>query len=52
MNCCVQEERLNKCLDCYRELVKIRSSVLKRQTLQGKCGHAFRELAILMQVLD
>ena len=47
-----KEERLNKCLDCYRELVKIRSVVLKRQTLQGKCGHAFRELAILMQVLD
>jgi katanin p80 WD40 repeat-containing subunit B1 len=47
-----KEERLNKCLDCYRELVKIRSAVLKRQTLQGKCGHAFRELAILMQVLD
>ena len=44
-----KEERLNKCLDCYRELVKIRSTILKRQTLQGKCGHAFRELAILMQ---
>lgn len=47
-----KEERLKKCLDCYRELVKIRSAVLKRQTLLGKCGHAFRELAILMQVLD
>jgi len=47
-----KEERLNKCLDCYRELVKIRSTILKRQTLQGKCGHAFRELAILMQCLD
>jgi len=47
-----KEERLNKCLDCYRELVKIRSTILKRQTIQGKSGHAFRELAILMQCLD
>ena len=47
-----KEERLNKCLDCYRELVKIRSTILKRQNIQGKVGHSFRELAILMQCLD
>ena len=47
-----KEERLNKCLDCYQELVKIRSTILKRQTIQGKCGHTLRELAILMQCLD
>jgi len=47
-----KEERLNKCMDCYQELVKIRSTVLKRQNIQGKVGHTFRELAILMQCLD
>jgi len=47
-----KEERANKCMDCYRELVKIRSGILKRQTMQGKAGHAYRELAILMQYLD
>merc|ERR1712055_12695 len=44
-----KEERANKCMDCYKELVKIRSGILKRQTMQGKAGHAYRELAILMQ---
>jgi len=47
-----KEERANKCMDCYKELVKIRSGILKRQTMQGKAGHAYRELAILMQYLD
>merc|ERR1712179_282385 len=47
-----KEERANKCMDCYKELVKIRSGILKRQTMQGKAGHAYRELAILMQNLD
>ena len=44
--------RARKCMDCYSELVKIRSGILKRQTMQGKAGHAYRELAILMQYLD
>ena len=47
-----KEERANKCMECYKELVKIRSGILKRQTIQGKAGHAYRELAILMQYLD
>jgi len=47
-----KEERANKCMECYKELVKIRSGILKRQTMQGKAGHAYRELAILMQYLD
>jgi len=47
-----KEERARKCMDCYRELVKIRSGVLKRQTMQGKAGHSYRELAILMQMID
>jgi len=47
-----KEDRARKCMDCYGELVKIRSGILKRQTMQGKAGHAYRELAILMQYLD
>ena len=47
-----KEERANKCMDCYRELVKIRSGILKRQNIQGKAGHNYKELAILMQYLD
>ena len=47
-----QEERANKCMECYKECVKIRSGILKRQTMAGKAGHQYRELAILMQYLD
>ena len=44
--------RHNKCMECYKDLVKIRSLILKRQAMQGKLGHTFRELSILMQYLD
>merc|ERR1711860_394421 len=47
-----REERHRKCMQCYQGLVKIRSLILKRQSMQGKLGHTFRELAILMQYLD
>jgi katanin p80 WD40 repeat-containing subunit B1 len=47
-----REERANKCMQCYKDLVKIRSFILKRQTMQGKVGHVYRELGILMQYLD
>ena len=47
-----REERHNKCMQCYKDLVKIRSLILKRQTMQGKLGHTYRELSILMQYLD
>lgn len=47
-----KEERANKCMQCYKDLVKIRSFILKRQTMQGKIGHSYRELSILMQYLD
>ncbi|XP_069695123.1 katanin p80 WD40 repeat-containing subunit B1 isoform X2 [Periplaneta americana] len=47
-----REERYNKCLKCYNSLMSIRAFLLKRQTLQGKLGHTFRELHILMQSLD
>jgi hypothetical protein len=39
-------------MECYKDLVKIRSLILKRQAMQGKLGHTFRELSILMQYLD
>jgi len=47
-----REERHRKCMQCYKDLVKIRSLIIKRQSMQGKLGHTFRELAILMQYLD
>ena len=47
-----REERHKKCMECYKDLVKIRSLILKRQNVPGKLGHTFRELSILMQYLD
>lgn len=47
-----REERYTKCMKCYNSLMSIRAFLLKRQTLQGKLGHTFRELQILMQSLD
>ncbi|CAG0879629.1 unnamed protein product [Darwinula stevensoni] len=47
-----REERYGKCMECYNQLLSIRAFILKRQTLQGKLGHLFRELHLLMQSLD
>ncbi|XP_054283158.1 katanin p80 WD40 repeat-containing subunit B1 [Macrosteles quadrilineatus] len=47
-----REERYKKCMKCYNSLVAIRTFLLKRQTMQGKLGHTFRELHILLQNLD
>lgn len=47
-----REERYNKCMSCYNELLSIRAFLLKRQTMQGKLGHLFREMQILMQCLE
>ncbi|ODN03976.1 Katanin p80 WD40 repeat-containing subunit B1 [Orchesella cincta] len=47
-----REERYNKSMECYRHLVAIRAFTLKRQTLQGKIGHTFRELHIHLSSLD
>ncbi|XP_064467024.1 katanin p80 WD40 repeat-containing subunit B1-like isoform X2 [Ornithodoros turicata] len=47
-----REERYNKCMSCYNQLLSIRAFLLKRQTMQGKLGHSFRELHILMQCLE
>lgn len=47
-----REERYNKCMSCFNQLVSIRAFLLKRQTLQGKLGQSFRELHILMQSLE
>lgn len=47
-----REERYNKCKACYDELLVIRTSLQKRQTLQGKLGRTFRELLVQMQTLD
>ncbi|XP_076354215.1 katanin p80 WD40 repeat-containing subunit B1-like isoform X2 [Tachypleus tridentatus] len=47
-----REERYNKCVSCYNQLLSIRTFLLKRQTMQGKLGHSFRELHLLMQGLE
>lgn len=47
-----KEERYKKCVRCYNSLVSIRAFLLKRQTVQGKLGHTFRELHILLQNLE
>jgi katanin p80 WD40 repeat-containing subunit B1 len=47
-----REERHRKCMQCYKDLVKTRALILKRQSMQGKLGHSMRELAILMQYID
>ena len=36
-----KEERLNKCMGCYQELVKIRSTILKRQNIQVSLIHLY-----------
>ncbi|XP_076333186.1 katanin p80 WD40 repeat-containing subunit B1-like isoform X3 [Tachypleus tridentatus] len=47
-----REERYNKCVSCYHQLLSIRAFLLKRQTLSGKLGQSFRELQHLMRRLD
>ncbi|KAI5641503.1 WD domain, g-beta repeat domain-containing protein [Phthorimaea operculella] len=44
-----REERYAKCMQIHRLLVDIRAFLLKRQTLQGRLGAAFRDLHTLMQ---
>ncbi|KAL1124141.1 hypothetical protein AAG570_001911 [Ranatra chinensis] len=47
-----REERYNKCMKCYSSLMEVRSALLRRQTLQGPIGHAFRELLVSLQAID
>lgn len=47
-----RQERYNKCMSCYSQLVPIKAFVLKRQAMAGKMGQTFRELHILLQVFD
>ncbi|XP_047987412.1 katanin p80 WD40 repeat-containing subunit B1-like isoform X5 [Leguminivora glycinivorella] len=44
-----REERYAKCVQIHRLLVDVRAFLLKRQTLQGRLGAAFRDLHTLMQ---
>ncbi|CAH2268809.1 katanin p80 WD40 repeat-containing subunit B1 isoform X2 [Pararge aegeria] len=44
-----REERYTKCVQIHRLLLDIRAFLLKRQTLQGRLGAAFRDLHTLMQ---
>lgn len=44
-----REERYAKCIQIHRLLLDVRAFLLKRQTLQGRLGAAFRDLHTLMQ---
>ncbi|CAH4002625.1 katanin p80 WD40 repeat-containing subunit B1 isoform X1 [Pieris brassicae] len=44
-----REERYAKCAQIHQLLIDIRAFLLKRQTLQGRLGAAFRDLHTLMQ---
>lgn len=44
-----REERYSKCMQIHRLLLDVRAFLLKRQTLQGRLGAAFRDLHTLMQ---
>ncbi|XP_073941722.1 katanin p80 WD40 repeat-containing subunit B1-like isoform X3 [Choristoneura fumiferana] len=44
-----REERYAKCVQIHRLLLDVRAFLLKRQTLQGRLGAAFRDLHTLMQ---
>ncbi|XP_050361505.1 katanin p80 WD40 repeat-containing subunit B1 isoform X2 [Nymphalis io] len=44
-----REERYTKCVQIHQLLLDIRAFLLKRQTLQGRLGAAFRDLHTLMQ---
>ncbi|KAG7311555.1 hypothetical protein JYU34_002602 [Plutella xylostella] len=44
-----REERFQKCAAIHQLLLDVRAFLLKRQTLQGRLGAAFRDLHTLMQ---
>ncbi|XP_013188905.1 katanin p80 WD40 repeat-containing subunit B1 isoform X2 [Amyelois transitella] len=44
-----REERYAKCVQIHQLLLDVRAFLLKRQTLQGRLGAAFRDLHTLMQ---
>ena len=44
-----KEERLNKCMGCYQELVKIRSTILKRQNIQVSLIHLYFRKNVLFK---
>ncbi|NWU38158.1 KTNB1 protein, partial [Hylia prasina] len=47
-----REERLHKCKLCYKQLKNISNVVKNKSGLSGRHGSAFRELLLLMAVLD
>ncbi|NXU12353.1 KTNB1 protein, partial [Pardalotus punctatus] len=47
-----REERLQKCKLCYKQLKNISNVVKNKSGLSGRHGSAFRELLLLMVVLD
>ncbi|XP_065571561.1 katanin p80 WD40 repeat-containing subunit B1-like isoform X2 [Artemia franciscana] len=47
-----REERYNKSMSCYTQLLPVKAFVQKRQAVVGKIGQTFRELHLLLQTLD
>ncbi|XP_063168893.1 katanin p80 WD40 repeat-containing subunit B1 isoform X2 [Candoia aspera] len=47
-----REERLQKCRVCYKQLKTISAFIKNRSGLSGRHGSAFRELHLLMAVLE
>ncbi|KAM3829230.1 katanin p80 WD40 repeat-containing subunit B1 [Vipera latastei] len=47
-----REERLQKCHVCYKQLKAINTFIKNRSGLSGRHGSAFRELHLLMAVLE
>ncbi|NXX06617.1 KTNB1 protein, partial [Larus smithsonianus] len=47
-----REERLHKCKLCYKQLKNISNIVKNKSGLSGRHGSAFRELRLLMAVLE
>ncbi|XP_074646199.1 katanin p80 WD40 repeat-containing subunit B1-like [Tubulanus polymorphus] len=47
-----REDRYRKCKQCYSQLMDIRAIVSTKQQVSGKLGNTFRELHLLMNMLE
>ncbi|XP_064640633.1 katanin p80 WD40 repeat-containing subunit B1-like [Lineus longissimus] len=47
-----REERYHKCQECYKQLMNIRSVLSAKKNDQGKLGSTYRELHLMMNMLE
>ncbi|XP_013387061.1 katanin p80 WD40 repeat-containing subunit B1 isoform X1 [Lingula anatina] len=47
-----REERIRKCKSCFNNLMDIRSTLDSKSHVQGKMGSTFREVQLLMSLLE